>query len=381
MERAIHAGDFKDYWASEHYPWPIPVRLPGGDDRPHTPLNALISGPTVGGNWEDGDPAPRSISERWWDTVCSDPNDVEILYTDHAKKDIREAPGDEVLMHWSQLLRTSKKKCVNVVKGPSSNDDYPQVSIRVNERAKAYISKRKPFDLWIIGSTRIIPLWDLFKNSPTSRLLSASPIVASAVARNEHLFLPRGPTARDGSPNPFDRMMAIHMRRGDYLGQCRHLAKWSSSFFGWNQLPFLPDRFEVPSGGETPENTIIYMKRCWPTVEQTLEKVREAREAYVRQYEGKARSRAVLDVIHVLSDGDEGWLRELQQGLKTHGWGTVTLSRDLVLDSEQTGVAMAVDMEIARKAAVFIGNGVSPLVVSNFAPSLTLALQVVVFHQ
>ncbi|KAJ7701154.1 hypothetical protein B0H17DRAFT_924733, partial [Mycena rosella] len=32
-------------------------------------------------------------------------------------------------------------------------------------------------------------------------------------------------------------------------------------------------------------------------------------------------------------------------------------SADLVLDAEQADVGMAVDMEIARRAAVFLGNG------------------------
>ncbi|EIN11679.1 hypothetical protein PUNSTDRAFT_98867 [Punctularia strigosozonata HHB-11173 SS5] len=333
---------FQEYkWAAEHYPWPVRVwPWQGGPSKPRTPLNALVSGPTAGGNWDDGDEAPRSVSDRWWNTVCADPDDVEIIWSDDAKKGMRDVPGDEVFRHWSSLLRRSTKKCVEVKEGPSGDDGTPQV-----------------FDLWILGSKRILPLWDMFKDSPTSRLLSVSPIVASAVARNEHLFLPRGASARRGSPNPYDRMMALHMRRGDYVGQCRHFARYGSSFYGWNQLPFLPDRFEVPSGGETPERTDIYMRRCWPTLEQTLEKVREARDAYIREHDPALGSTTVLDVVHVLSDGDEEWLRALERGLRDSGWGTVVTSKDLALDSEQTGVGMTVDMEIARKAAVFIGNG------------------------
>ncbi|EIN11683.1 hypothetical protein PUNSTDRAFT_63013 [Punctularia strigosozonata HHB-11173 SS5] len=331
---------FRDYsWAINHYPWPIPVWKKGeGAATPRTPLSALISGPTAGGNWPAGDDAPRSISERWWDTVCEDPNDVEILWSDDAKRDVGNAPGDEVLRHWSRLLRESPKKCIDVRAGPSGNDGFPQT-----------------FDLWLVGSSRMVPLWDIFKDSPTSRLLAASPIVASAVTRNEHLFLPRGPRAREGSPDPFARMMAVHMRRGDYEGSCRHFAKWSSSFYGWNQLPVLPDPLVTEPGGESEANTAIVMRRCWPTVKQALERVREAREAYEWDRDrGEARP---LDVIHVLSEGDGGWLRDFQDGLRADGWGTVILSKDLVLDSEQTGVGMAVDMEIARKAAVFIGNG------------------------
>jgi hypothetical protein len=44
--------------------------------------------------------------------------------------------------------------------------------------------------------------------------------------------------------------------------------------------------------------------------------------------------------------------------LQKDGW-TVAASQHLVLDAEQKDVGMAVDMEIARRAAVFVGNGVS----------------------
>jgi hypothetical protein len=40
------------------------------------------------------------------------------------------------------------------------------------------------------------------------------------------------------------------------------------------------------------------------------------------------------------------------------GWSHVATTQDLELTQEQKDVSMAVDMEIARKAAVFVGNGV-----------------------
>ncbi|KAJ8691310.1 hypothetical protein PTI98_010894 [Pleurotus ostreatus] len=47
----------------------------------------------------------------------------------------------------------------------------------------------------------------------------------------------------------------------------------------------------------------------------------------------------------------------LKQALRNDGWHTIATSKDLTLDEEQTDVNMAVDMDIARRAAVFIGNG------------------------
>ena len=46
------------------------------------------------------------------------------------------------------------------------------------------------------------------------------------------------------------------------------------------------------------------------------------------------------------------------------GWDSILSSRDLVLSPEQKAVAQTVDMAIAQRAAVFLGNGVSLLVCS-----------------
>ncbi|KAK7033761.1 hypothetical protein R3P38DRAFT_2520195 [Favolaschia claudopus] len=59
---------FRDYyWSAEHYRWP---REKWTSDQPHTPLNAIVSGPVSGGPFDAGDPAPRAISEEWFDVVC-----------------------------------------------------------------------------------------------------------------------------------------------------------------------------------------------------------------------------------------------------------------------------------------------------------------------
>jgi hypothetical protein len=66
-----------------------------------------------------------------------------------------------------------------------------------------------------------------------------------------------------------------------------------------------------------------------------------------------------LDTFYLLTNEKSAWIDEIKDALKRDGW-TVATSQDLVLDAEQRDVSMAVDMEIARRAAVFVGNGVSP---------------------
>jgi hypothetical protein len=63
--------------------------------------------------------------------------------------------------------------------------------------------------------------------------------------------------------------------------------------------------------------------------------------------------------VYVLSNEWAWSLDGLKNALEEDGWDDLVSSTDIVLDSEQKHVAMAVDMAIAEKAEVFIGNGVS----------------------
>ena len=66
-----------------------------------------------------------------------------------------------------------------------------------------------------------------------------------------------------------------------------------------------------------------------------------------------------IDIMYILTNDASGWIDELKVELMKEGYNTVVTSRDLVFDQEQIGVNMAIDMDISRRAAVFIGNGVS----------------------
>lgn len=64
------------------------------------------------------------------------------------------------------------------------------------------------------------------------------------------------------------------------------------------------------------------------------------------------------------------WLEGLRDKLREDGWEDVMGSAGLVLDREQRYVSGAVDMGIAERAEVFVGNGVSPF----FSLDILLAL-------
>lgn len=117
----------------------------------------------------------------------------------------------------------------------------------------------------------------------------------------------------------------------------------------------MPDRFEPPAGGgagwNTPENYAVYAARCFPRIEQIVGRVKEVL---------KTPTGRNLDRVYVLTNGKVEWLTELKEKLgELREWKSVQTSRDLRLSWEQKYVAQAIDMMIAQRADVFIGNGVS----------------------
>ena len=334
---------FQDYiWKREYYPWQSFI------DRtwptiPHTPANALLAGPSVGGPWGRGDGAPRSVSEKWFDVVCPK-EERRIINSEEVKPAIRWENGDVIFNRWQQLLRDAPERCIEVQAASRSIDGFPQT-----------------FDLFLWGSDRILSLWEDFKNSPVSQLLATSPVVESAIYKNEYLFQSRDSSLPSEAPlNVYDRMLAIHLRRGDFQQACLDLANWNSTFYSWNLHPSLPDKFVNPPGytwgKNTPENVEFYLKRCYPTDEAILEKIERSKSDYVQS--AKPGETRYLDTLYILTNDKTGWVNSMIPLLQTHGWHIVVTTQDLDLDSEQKDVGMAVDMEYARKAAVFIGNGV-----------------------
>ncbi|KAK7053527.1 hypothetical protein R3P38DRAFT_2850795 [Favolaschia claudopus] len=318
------------YWATEHYPWPKEQWVAVD---PHTPLNAMISGPVAGGPFEPGDPAPRSISSDWFEVVCPR-SERRYINTRDVKPAVDGAPGIEILRHWQQILRDAPEGCIEIVPPSWEEDMWPQT-----------------FGLGLWGSERVLSLWDSFSQSPISRLLDASPIVRAAVESNADLFIPRGPRPPHPMPrDPFKRMIALHLRRGDYENHCRWLEYINSKFYSWSLFPHLPDRYTPEP--DAPGKAERFLARCWPDVEAVANKIEAAR----RDYLALLKTPEPIDVVYILTNEKSGWIDEVKNALKRNGW-TVATSRDLVLDSEQTEVSMTVDMEIARRAEVFIGNG------------------------
>ena len=117
----------------------------------------------------------------------------------------------------------------------------------------------------------------------------------------------------------------------------------SSSFTG-----FLPHR--TPA-----EHTILtpyYLTHCLPEIPEIVSRLHQLRLEFPSSR---------LHRVYLLSNGWGWWLNSLKRALEKDGWEDIRHNGELEMDGAQKHVAMAVDMAIAEKAEVFVGNGVSAL--------------------
>ena len=147
-------------------------------------------------------------------------------------------------------------------------------------------------------------------------------------------------------------LLVIHVRRGDFTAHCKFLASWNSDWNAFNSFPELPDKYDQVHSDPrlSSENYRAYMNHCYPSMEQVVEKVKTVREE----------SREPLEYVYIMTNGDNSWVEDLKEALRgPGGWEHIASNRDLGLTWEQKFVAQAVDMLVAQRAQVFIGNGVS----------------------
>ncbi|KAJ7858953.1 hypothetical protein B0H14DRAFT_3632040 [Mycena olivaceomarginata] len=191
--------------------------------------------------------------------------------------------------------------------------------------------KKETFDLVLWGGPTRPHALGLFLAVPHFPPLRSSPIVSAAVDRNTYLFISRGPRPPHPAPrNPFQRILALHLRRGDYEGHCRGMTYINLVFYSRNLFPHLPDCF--------------------------VSEPDKAAEAHCNYLTNAARGNemhgdATLDVMYLLTNEKSSWIDGLKETLGKDGGRSRRPGPGA--DTEQTNVSMAVDMKIARRAAGF----------------------------
>ncbi|KAF9035542.1 hypothetical protein BJ165DRAFT_1509905 [Panaeolus papilionaceus] len=155
--------------------------------------------------------------------------------------------------------------------------------------------KRRVFDAFFFGSTRLLPLYPGLRESPVLKGFKWSGIIRGAADKivrrmvegghggtstsdssspcssKRHPYLPSSPTPSARTPSlpnpspapssttttntttqlslpptpiPIPGLVALHLRRGDYKRHCARLAGWESRYMGFNRFEGLVDRFE-----------------------------------------------------------------------------------------------------------------------------------------
>ncbi|KAF8312144.1 hypothetical protein DL93DRAFT_2229267 [Clavulina sp. PMI_390] len=337
------------------------------------PLTAYLNSPTTGAPWPEGDTTPRAVSLEWWDHVCPEKDRLQVNTTQVNEMlgiDMSRDEGAEIVRKWSGYLKGLKESCVNLLWGTPRIIDYD-----------------------LVGSDRLESIWAEYSKSPVLTHFDWSPLVHNGVEKNMDLFIPEEEKGRgrwansrffgkkktdsDDEPkgNIIPGLVTMHVRRGDYEGHCKWIAPWGE-FNGWNKLSFLPDRWHPPwsTPTEPGEARRLYAyERCWidiPAIVDQLERTRSDHKNVHHKKDnnnqhkmGDGEEPEELHTVFVSTNADDTWAEELREALKGPkgvGWRVVT-SRDLKLDWQQAGVDMAIDMEIAARGEVFIGNGFSSM--------------------
>ena len=159
--------------------------------------------------------------------------------------------------------------------------------------------------------------------------------------------------------------MAIHLRRGDFEEHCKYLGETRQGFTTWVTLPTLQPSVLPPK--LDPSNATIVMDHCYPSLNRILDSISK-----------QARDRPHLRTLHVLHDG--AWdhptvylqYYKLAEALKNPEWARragwkggpmlrVTHSAEVPIRWGERDWSVCVDVELGRRAEVFIGNGFSSL--------------------
>ncbi|KAH0836500.1 hypothetical protein J3R83DRAFT_8137 [Lanmaoa asiatica] len=210
----------------------------------------------------------------------------------------------------------------------------------------------------------MLTIWPYLAKSPVSTHWGWSPLIHDAYRKNQHLFEPPKTTffgglfgsQEDGVTAPIPGLLAIHVRRGDFKDHCTHLGEWAADWNAFNSFPEFHDKFDLPTDGgwgkTSDENLKLYIERCYPSIEQIVDKVRRVR----------VEAADPLRYLYIMTNGATPWVEELKSALvQAMDWDQVGSSRDLKVTWEQKFVAQALDMYVAQRAQVLIGNGVSAL--------------------
>ncbi|RXK35614.1 hypothetical protein M231_07144 [Tremella mesenterica] len=302
------------------------------------PLSAYIAGVISG--FEKFYNSPRAVPASYYRQYCSSWREhVYTLRTDsHPNGDLTLVPNGQDRIHQIQvLLAGSDESCIRI--------------------------RGEVFDDAFFDSSAPLELYDSFVRSPVMKHFTFSPTVLGILNRAmPELATDHTPYDLDLIAHPtsdvmertssWKHVLALHLRKGkEWEHTCVQKGETSAPFVSFNKLPRLPGNENVPPPSSMVEATRmgLYRAKCLPEVLDIIGRARRMRKNH-----------PLLRVVYILSDGEDEWAEEVRMWLASEGWDKVWIGKlDVYPSRKEREVGVAVDMEIARRAGVFVGNGVS----------------------
>ncbi|ORX38974.1 hypothetical protein BD324DRAFT_649072 [Kockovaella imperatae] len=303
------------------------------------PLSALIS--TVTSGFERFFDNPRAVPYSHYRSIC--PSWKETVYqlkdADHPDGNLDVSLDAQMRVHQLQaLFAGNDAKCLRI-QGPVFGDDF--------------------FD-----SESLLQLQQSFIQSPVLQHFTMSPTVLSVVNREMHRLAPDSApydltrvgtafTAEGVRPGSnWKHILALHLRHGDSWSQtCHDKGMKSAPFVGWTKIPEFPGNENVPPPADMAEAARLglYKAKCSPDTLDIIARARRMRKNH-----------PFLHTVYILTDGVTPWGEEVKMWLLSEGWENVWLSpKDIWPDWQDGEIGVGVDMEVARRSGVFVGNGFS----------------------
>ncbi|KAL7421402.1 hypothetical protein Q5752_004287 [Cryptotrichosporon argae] len=301
------------------------------------PLSAFVA--TVINGFEEQYNHPRAVPAKYFDRVC--PLSKQRVYTlrteDNPEGDLDLVAEGQARIHQLQvLLAGSDDGCIRI-RGEVFDDEF--------------FDSRAPLDTI-----------DTVIHSPVLAHFTFSPLVLSILNR----MLPH--LAPDASPYDLARVahttsavplrtpvwkhvLALHLRRGDgWQATCDEKGARAAPLVGWNKLPNLPGNENVPPPADMVAATRLgmYRAKCDPSVLEIIARARRMRKNH-----------PLLRAVYILTDADAAWADEMRMWMASEGWDKVFVGNQDLYGDDDAEVGVAVDMEVARRAGVFVGNGFS----------------------
>ncbi|KAF9535394.1 hypothetical protein CPB83DRAFT_841670 [Crepidotus variabilis] len=366
------------------------------------PMSSFLGGVLVGQD-EEKIKLPleqRSISQEYFDYTCSSSDVVEVQYgmeedEPPSVNDVvlpyprRDAPGDEIVDWWARRMALPDVKDARCVV--------------INEK------RRRVWNWTFYSHSSILDYFPVFRQSHVFQGFDWSPVVWGAAkrsltasffssttqdARREELpSFSSNLTQRASIDEHFPRTLAIHLRMGDYDGHCLFLNKWNVEYLSFpfpesqgggvrNSDTFDPSPFlkaiDDPQAAEAQRKAKLayYMEHCLPSITQVVKRLRNVRADYeadrdvghgprdsLSPKEQRAASRYRLNKVYILTNGKPAVMQELKQALLADDWEMVSATPDLEVgwSKLENAVSGAIDMAIAERAEVFVGNGFSSM--------------------